>query len=159
MQLPAPRGRRHRRGQKGQGRVRDSFFANLIAVGAHWVGDRGQFLHNSCRPSVSACSRLSAPVARGLGCGQRCRRTALLRELACGSCLSGARSAQRVLPHRSLNRVTQVCPERSAGTQTAGSPFLWVLSFGEAKESTSPAGARPGLCRWRKNGIHLAPYE
>jgi hypothetical protein len=25
-----------------------------------------------------------------------------------------------------------------------GSPFLWVLSFGEAKESTSPAGARPG---------------
>jgi len=25
-----------------------------------------------------------------------------------------------------------------------GSPFFWVLCFGEAKKSTSPAGARPG---------------
>ncbi|WP_292434097.1 hypothetical protein [Methylobacter sp.] len=24
-----------------------------------------------------------------------------------------------------------------------GSPFLWILSFGEAKESISPSGARP----------------
>jgi len=24
-----------------------------------------------------------------------------------------------------------------------GSPFLWLLSFGEAKESNSPSGARP----------------
>jgi len=39
---------------------------------------------------------------------------------------------------------TAGCPQRSGGTQTAGSPFLWLLSFGEAKESSSPAGARPG---------------
>ena len=26
-----------------------------------------------------------------------------------------------------------------------GSPFLWILSFGEAKESISPAGARTGF--------------
>ncbi|TAJ67893.1 MAG: hypothetical protein EPO53_02165, partial [Variovorax sp.] len=26
----------------------------------------------------------------------------------------------------------------------SGSPFLWLLSFGEAKESDSPAGASPG---------------
>jgi len=42
------------------------------------------------------------------------------------------------------NVSTAGCPERSAGTQTAGSPFLCLLSFGEAKESESPAGARPG---------------
>ena len=35
-------------------------------------------------------------------------------------------------------------PARSAGTPTAGSPFLCLLSFGEAKESRSPAGTRPG---------------
>jgi hypothetical protein len=27
----------------------------------------------------------------------------------------------------------------------SGSPFLWVLSFGDAKESTSPAGAKTGF--------------
>ncbi len=42
------------------------------------------------------------------------------------------------------NVSTAGCPERSAGTQPAGSPFLWLLSFGEAKESSSPAGASPG---------------
>ncbi|UMT89210.1 hypothetical protein FRC90_14790 [Paracidovorax citrulli] len=30
------------------------------------------------------------------------------------------------------------------GSHPTGSPFLWLLSFGEAKESNSPAGARPG---------------
>ena len=154
VQLPAPRGWRHRRGQKGQCRMRDSFFINLIAASVLWVRASSQSLHNSRRPSVSACSSLAAPAARGSGCGHWHRRVPMIRTLACGSCLSGARSAQRVLPHRSLNCVTQVCPERSAGPQTAGSPFLWVLSFGrrcggEAKESTSPAGARPGLCRRR----------
>ena len=33
------------------------------------------------------------------------------------------------------------CPQRSGGTQTPGSPFLCLLSFGEAKESRSPAAA------------------
>jgi hypothetical protein len=36
------------------------------------------------------------------------------------------------------------CPQRKRRADESGSPFLWVLSFGEAKESTSPAGARPG---------------
>jgi hypothetical protein len=39
---------------------------------------------------------------------------------------------------------TAGCPQRSGGTRTVGSPFLCLLSFGEAKESESPAGARPG---------------
>ena len=94
---------------------------------------------------------MDAPAARGSGCGQRCRRTALLRALTCGNCLSGARSAKRVLPHRSLNCVTQVCPERSAGTQKVGSHSLGYVSSagdpGAGKKGNSPAGARPGLCK------------
>ncbi|MDP3335093.1 MAG: hypothetical protein Q8S55_24375 [Methylococcaceae bacterium] len=27
----------------------------------------------------------------------------------------------------------------------SGSPFLWILSFGEAKESSSPVGARTDI--------------
>jgi hypothetical protein len=41
--------------------------------------------------------------------------------------------------HRRLPR------SAAEGSQTVGSPFLWLLSFGEAKERSSPAGARPGL--------------
>src|ERR1035437_2660819 len=32
------------------------------------------------------------------------------------------------------------CPQRSVGTQTVGSPFLCLLSFGEAKESKCAVG-------------------
>ena len=41
--------------------------------------------------------------------------------------------------HRRLPR------SAAQGSQTVGSPFLCLRSFGEAKESKSPAGARPGL--------------
>ena len=61
------------------------------------------------------------------------------------TCLSGARSAKRVLPHRRLNCVTQVCPERSAGTQTIGSCSFAFFAC-TSKKRRSPAGARPGLC-------------
>ncbi len=41
---------------------------------------------------------------------------------------------------------TAGCPGAPAkGTQTIGSPSLCLLSLGEARESESPAGARPGL--------------
>ncbi|MEQ1531367.1 MAG: hypothetical protein ABL925_18785 [Methylococcales bacterium] len=39
-------------------------------------------------------------------------------------------------------------PDKTDGAQEGsgiGSPFLWILSFGEAKESISPAGARTGI--------------
>ena len=51
-------------------------------------------------------------------------------------CLSAASSSETP-----LDASTAGCPKRSAGTQTVGSPFLCLLSFGEAKESESPAGA------------------
>ncbi|AVS85586.1 hypothetical protein C8239_13175 [Paracidovorax avenae] len=36
-------------------------------------------------------------------------------------------------------------PSGRTGSHPAGSPFLWLLSFGEAKESDSPAGAKSRL--------------
>ena len=44
---------------------------------------------------------------------------------------------------------TAGCPKRSEGTQTAGSPFLCLLSFGDAKESELPPG-NPGLLADRR---------
>ena len=38
---------------------------------------------------------------------------------------------------------TQVAPQQSEGVADWGSPFLWSLSFGEAKESDSHAGRLP----------------
>ena len=43
------------------------------------------------------------------------------------------------------NTSTAGCPQRSAGSQTVGSPFFCLRFFGEAKKSRSPAGASPGL--------------
>ncbi|MBB3639325.1 hypothetical protein FHY06_002443 [Variovorax sp. BK613] len=55
------------------------------------------------------------------------------------SCLSEASSADPAKrEHRRLPR------SAAKGSQTAGSPFLCLLSFGEAKESESAAGPRPG---------------
>ena len=134
VQQPAPRACRRRRGHKGRNRirVRDSFGVELIAVSQRTVLTSSQFRHNSDGPPDP--TRLAAPAARGSACGQRCRRTALLRALICRrlSERSGV-AAQRVGRHRRLNCVTQVCPERSAGTQTIGSPFLWVLIFWRSK--------------------------
>ncbi len=82
------------------------------------------------------------------GAGWRaCRRTRPLRELICRGCLNGAHAV------RAVSSTAHPAPEHPrlprspcgrTGTQTAGSPFFWVLFFGEAKKSTSPAGASPG---------------
>ncbi|SEF24480.1 hypothetical protein SAMN03159371_01641 [Variovorax sp. NFACC28] len=56
------------------------------------------------------------------------------------SCLSEASSADPAKrEHRRLPR------SEAKGSQTVGSPFLCLLSFGEAKESESAAGPRPGF--------------
>ena len=51
-----------------------------------------------------------------------------------------ARSEFCGAPHR---RAPQVARSESAGTQVAGSPFLCLLSFGEAKERKAAVGPRP----------------
>ena len=69
-----------------------------------------------------------------------CRRTHRLRHLTCRSCLNGARqravssAAHPAREHRRLPR------SAAKGSQTAGSPFLCLLSFGETKESECAAG-------------------
>ena len=72
-----------------------------------------------------------------------CRRTHALRGLTRCGCLSGERqraassTAHTACEHHRLPR------SEAQGTQTAGSPFFWVLFFGEAKKSTSRAGRLP----------------
>ena len=80
------------------------------------------------------------------GAGWRvCRRTHPLRQLTRRGCLNGAPQARSEFHGAPRARAPQVAPQRSEGTQRVGSPFFWVRFFGEAKKSTSPAGARPGL--------------
>jgi hypothetical protein len=59
-----------------------------------------------------------------------------------GSRLSEPKASSSETP---LLPSTAGCPQRSEGTQTIGSPSLCLLSLGDARESESPAGARPGL--------------
>ncbi len=59
-----------------------------------------------------------------------------------GSRLSEPKASSSETP---LLPSTAGCLERSGRSQTIGSPFFWVLFFGDAKKSASPAGARPGL--------------
>jgi len=57
------------------------------------------------------------------------------------SCLSGAQRSEFCGPP--LSPSTAGCPQRSGGTQTAGSPSFAYFSWRD-KKSKSPAGARPG---------------
>ena len=93
--------------------------------------------------------RLSTPcwlrLRRG-GCGVSMGVEApMLRELTRRGCLSGARSAKRVPRRTPQPTRRRFAPSHREGVADWGSPFFWVLFFGEAKKSTSPAGATPGL--------------
>ena len=55
-------------------------------------------------------------------------------------CLSDAK--RREFSETPAKLSTAGCPQRSEGTQPVGSLFLGLLSFGEAKESESAAGAK-----------------
>ncbi len=102
------------------------------------------------RPSAAKARAVPPPLwlRRGAQCSRphACRRTGMLRGLTCRSCLSrvnevnvASSAAGRMREHRRLPR------SEAQGTQTVGSPFLWLLSFGDAKESDSPAGAKSRL--------------
>ena len=51
---------------------------------------------------------------------------------------------------------TAGCPQQSRGTQTPASPFLCLLSFGEAKESRSPTAAKE---RHRNSSIFQPQFK
>ena len=73
--------------------------------------------------------------------GRGHRRMAALRALTRCGCLSGAPFGARSEFRSAAPRPSIAgCPQRSEGTRQAGSPFLCLLSFGEAKESRCAAG-------------------
>ncbi|PIF74046.1 hypothetical protein CLU95_1167 [Variovorax sp. 54] len=97
-----------------------------------------------CKPSeakareVFRCRAKRWPV--GIQSPSVCAEERSVSRIRARPCLSGAS-----LGETPRNVSTAGCPQRSGGTQTAGSPFFCLRFFGEAKKSRSPAGARPGL--------------
>ena len=69
VQQPAPRTCRHRRGHKGQYRmrVRDSFNMFLIAASLFTIWTKSQFRHKSCRPPAPVPAPVSTPCVRACG--------------------------------------------------------------------------------------------
>ena len=72
----------------------------------------------------------SFPTRSGWACAGRRKRDQ-------GRALFEPKASLRGPP---LSSISAGCPKRSAGTQTAGSPFFCLLFFGEAKKSESPPG-------------------
>ena len=98
---------------------------------------------------------LAAPAAPGSGCGQRCRRTALLRDLAC------ARLFERSAARRAASWGAPQTESGDAGLPVAkrrdadnGAHFFGYF-LAVRQESTSPAGASPGLCPSSKRAAHI----
>ena len=113
--------------------------------------------HEAPNDRCSPHSLLPAP--RRAACGVACARqdagaAHTLRQHARRSCLSATTKKCSEFcgaPHR---QAPQAARSESAGTQVAGSPFLGLLSFGEAKESKSAVGPRPDFLPHHK---HTAP--
>ena len=80
----------------------------------------------------------------------------MLRELTRRGCPSGARSAKRVPRRTPQPPRRRFAPSHREGVADWGSPFFWVLFFGEAKKSTSPAGATPGLRPQPRHAVRSA---
>ena len=102
-----------------------------------------------CGPSA-AMARVGVRLRVPSGCAEE-RRFWRMRARVC---LSVAK--RREFSETPTKLSTAGCPQRSEGTQPAGSLFLGLLSFGEAKESESPAGARPGP---RARQRHTTSYK
>ena len=109
--------------------------------------------------SATPALRYGANLRRGSwagtlpsGCAEECSG----QRIRARDCLSAAGASSSETP---LAASTAGCPQRSGGTHPAGSPFLCLLSFGEAKESESPAGARPGLHPHQKHKISYKKHS
>ena len=108
-----------------------------------------------------ACAR-AAPAARSdgpygcpvFGFPSGCAEERRFWRIRARVCLSDAK--RREFSETPAKLSTAGCPQRSEGTQPVGSLFLGLLSFGEAKESESPAGARPGP---RTRQRHTTSYK
>ena len=120
--------------------------------------------HCCARPSLRSARRLRPgglgraqqwPVwMSGFGFPSGCAEERRFWRIRARVCLSDAK--RREFSETPTKLSTAGCPQRSEGTQPAGSLFLGLLSFGEAKESESPAGARPGP---RTRQRHTTSYK
>ena len=94
---------------------------------------------------------VSAPATAEPWCGQLRRRAQLLRDLACGRLLERSALARselgRTAPWLGRRRLPR---SEAKGSQTAGAHFFGYFLVAE-QESTSPAGANPGLCQTSKH--------
>ena len=111
--------------------------------------------HRCARPKLCSAWRLRPRVGAersaakqrpvwmfGSPCPSGCAEERRVWRIRARVCLSDAQ--RRELSETSSNPSTAGCPVASAqGTQTVGSPFLWFLSFGDAKERDSHAGRLP----------------
>ena len=100
------------------------------------------------RAARGACARESGPSAAMarvdvlLPCPSGCAEERRVWRIRARDCLSEVKRSEferdpAKPEHRRLPR------SEAQGTQTVGSPFLWFLSFGDAKERDSPAGRLP----------------
>ena len=148
--MPTPQAPRRRRNQKG------------------WK-EHGPSLRSAWRARRAAPAPLGAERSDGpwgswaAALPSGCAEERSGQRIRARDCLSAAGASSSETP---LAASTAGCPQRSGGTHPAGSPFLCLLSFGEAKESESPAGARPGLCprkihnlRYEKHSYQRLPYK
>ena len=109
--------------------------ANMTVCWDSRAGSAARFLHSGFEFCMGICLLPFSPLPVGLGRGAEPKTDQGERLFE--------RSEFELAPvfgeHRRLPR------SAAQGTQTIGSPFFWVLFFGDAKKSASPAGARPGL--------------
>ena len=106
--------------------------------------------HCCARPSLRSARRLRPsglgraqqwPVwMSGFGFPSGCAEERRFWRIRARVCLSDAK--RREFSETPAKQSTAGCPQRSEGTQPVGSLFLGLLSFGEAKESESAAGAK-----------------
>ena len=100
------------------------------------IGSNSQSPHPCLLPGGEGAIRVPIPHSPQPFCLRR--GTELQADQ--GRALSERSEFARTPPEAS----TTGCPQRSAGTQTVGSPFFCLLFFGEAKKSESPPGdSRP----------------
>ncbi len=130
---------------------------NRLAAGAAsrgWDSRTSQQPHGPLLRSAQAAQRVAlAPAIRGRAqrwpvwmfsspCPCGCAEERRVWRIRARVCLSDAQ--RRELSETPPNPSTAGCPVASAqGTQTVGSPFLWFLYFGDAKERDSHAGRLP----------------
>ncbi|MDP9912812.1 hypothetical protein J2W27_004938 [Variovorax boronicumulans] len=108
-------------------------------------------------PAAAGAKRLLRPTGRakrwpvGIPTPSVCAEERSVSRIRARPCLSEAS-----LGETPRNVSTAGCPQRSGGTQTAGSPFFCLRFFGEAKKSRSAAGPRPGPGKQAPSGVRLA---